>query len=122
MRREAAEHSKSPFCDEGRELTRSEYVRLVRAAELDGNRRLALVLQTICATGIRVSELKFITVEAVQTGRAEIANKGKRRTVFLPDKPRRLREHTSRHKKRPPNRRTSKSCIHHPDGQAPGSL
>lgn len=81
---------KSPFCDEGRELTRSEYVRLVRAAELDGNRRLALVLQTICATGIRVSELKFITVEAVQTGRAEIANKGKRRTVFLPDKLRRL--------------------------------
>lgn len=81
---------KSPFCDEGRELTRSEYVRLVRAAELDGNRRLALVLQTICATGVRVSELKFITVEAVQTGRAEIANKGKRRTVFLPDKLRRL--------------------------------
>ena len=81
---------KSPFCDEGRELTRSEYARLVRAAELDGNRRLALVLQTICATGIRVSELKFITVEAVQTGRAEIANKGKRRTVFLPDKLRRL--------------------------------
>lgn len=81
---------KSLFCDEGRELTRSEYVRLVRAAELDGNRRLALVLQTICATGIRVSELKFVTVEAVQTGRAEIANKGKRRTVFLPDKLRRL--------------------------------
>lgn len=81
---------KSLFCDEGRELTRSEYVRLVRAAELDGNRRLALVLQTICATGIRVSELKCITVEAVQTGRAEIANKGKRRTVFLPDKLRRL--------------------------------
>lgn len=81
---------KSPFCDEGRELTRSEYVRLVRAAELDGNRRLALVLQTICATGVRVSELKCITVEAVETGRAEIANKGKRRTVFLPDKLRRL--------------------------------
>ena len=81
---------KSPFCDEGRELTRSEYVRLVWAAELDGNRRLALVLQTICATGVRVSELKFITVEAVETGRAEIANKGKRRTVFLPDKLRRL--------------------------------
>ena len=74
---------KSPFCDEGRELTRSEYVRLVRAAELDGNRRLALVLQTICATGVRVSELKFITVEAVETGRAEIANKGKRNGTFL---------------------------------------
>ena len=63
---------KSPFCDEGRELTRSEYVRLVRAAELDGNRRLALVLQTICATGIRVSELKFITVEAVPLDRSNI--------------------------------------------------
>lgn len=81
---------KSPFCDEGRELTRSEYVRLVRAAELDGNRRLALVLQTICATGIRVSELKFITVEAVQTGRRRSPTRGKRRTVFLPDKLRRL--------------------------------
>ena len=81
---------KSLFCDESRELTRSEYARLVRAAEQGGNQRLSLVLQTICATGIRVSELKFITVEAVQTGRAEIANKGKRRTVFLPDKLRRL--------------------------------
>lgn len=81
---------KSLFCDESRELTRSEYARLVRAAEQDGNQRLALVLQTICATGIRVSELRFITVEAVQTGRAEIVNKGKRRTVFLPDKLRRL--------------------------------
>ena len=81
---------KSLFCDESRELTRSEYARLVRAAEQGGNQRLSLVLQTICATGIRVSELKFITVEAVQTGRAEIVNKGKRRTVFLPDKLRRL--------------------------------
>lgn len=81
---------KSLFCDESRELTRSEYARLVRAAEQGGNQRLSLVLQTICATGIRVSELKFITVEAVGTGRAEITNKGKRRTVFLPDKLRRL--------------------------------
>lgn len=81
---------KSLFCDESRELTRSEYARLVRAAEQGGNQRLSLVLQTICATGIRVSELKFITVEAVGTGRAEIVNKGKRRTVFLPDKLRRL--------------------------------
>lgn len=81
---------KSLFCDESRELTRSEYTRLVRAAEQDGNQRLSLVLQTICATGIRVSELRFITVEAVGTGRTEITNKGKRRTVFLPDKLRRL--------------------------------
>ena len=48
--------------------------------------RLSLILQTICSTGIRVSELKFVTVEAVHTGRAEVCNKGKRRTVFLPDK------------------------------------
>lgn len=74
------------FCDEGRELTKDEYVRLVEAARQNGNERLALILQTICATGIRISELKFITVEAVLTGRAEVSNKGKLRTVFLPDK------------------------------------
>lgn len=81
---------KSPFCDEGRELSRAEYARLVRAAERRENERLALVIQTICATGIRVSELRFITVEAVRSGRAEVTNKGKRRAVFLPDKLRRL--------------------------------
>ena len=54
------------------------------------NERLSLVIQTICATGIRVSELRFITAEAVQTGRSEVSNKGKRCTVFLPDKLRRL--------------------------------
>lgn len=81
---------KALFRDESRELTRAEYARLVRAAERRENQRLALVLQTICATGIRVSELKFITAEAVAAGRAEVANKGKRRTVFLPNKLRRL--------------------------------
>lgn len=78
------------FRDERKELTRAEYARLVRAAERKENWRLSLVIQTICATGIRVSELRFITVEAVRTGRAEVTNKGKRRTVFLPDKLRRL--------------------------------
>lgn len=81
---------KSLFCDEHRELTRAEYARLVSAAQRRDNERLSLVIQTICATGIRVSELRFITAEAVQTGRAEITNKGKRRTVFLPNKLRRL--------------------------------
>lgn len=81
---------RSPFTDERRELTREEYARLVRAAEREGNQRLSLMIQTICATGIRVSELKFITVEAVKTGRTEIVNKGKRRPVFLPEKLRRL--------------------------------
>lgn len=77
---------KTLFTDGSRELSREEYARLVRAAEKPGNRRLSLVLQTICSTGIRVSELKFITVAAVQAGRAEVSNKGKRRTVFLPKK------------------------------------
>ncbi len=80
---------RSLFRDESRELTRAEYKRIVYAAESAGNRRLSLVVQTICATGIRVSELQFITVEAVRIGRAEISNKGKRRTVFLPEKLRR---------------------------------
>ena len=81
---------KALFRDEEKELTREEYVRLVRAAQREGNERLALVIQTICATGIRVSELEYITVEAVQCGRGVVDNKGKRRTVFLPDKLRRL--------------------------------
>lgn len=75
---------KAVFLDESKELTREEYTRLVNAAKMQENERLALVIQTICATGIRVSELRFITVEAVRIGRAEISNKGKRRIVFLP--------------------------------------
>lgn len=78
------------FRDESRELTQAEYKRLVHAAEDAGNLRLSLVVQTICATGIRVSELRFITVDAVRTGHTEISNKGKRRTIFLPEKLRTL--------------------------------
>lgn len=78
------------FLPADKELTRADYIRLVQAAQRGDNARLALVIQTICATGIRVSELRFITVEAVQTGRAEVVNKGKRRAVFLPEKLRRL--------------------------------
>lgn len=81
---------RSLFLDEKKELTKSEYARLVHTAQRQGNERLALVIQTICATGIRVSELQFITAKAVQCGRAEITNKGKRRLVFLPEKLRRL--------------------------------
>ena len=91
---------KALFCDERRELTRAEYARLVSAAQKVGNERLSLVMQTICATGTRVSELRFITVEAVTTGRAEICNKGKRRTVFLPGRLRRLlRKYRQKQKK-----------------------
>ena len=77
------------FCRADKELTREEYLRLVRAAEKAGNQRLSLVLQAICATGIRVSELRFITVEAARTGRAVVSCKGKTRTIFLPEKLRR---------------------------------
>ena len=74
------------FRDEARELTRAEYQRLLDAARGRNNRRLLLVMEAICATGIRVSELRFFTLEAVRQGRAEVANKGKTRTVFLPGK------------------------------------
>lgn len=67
-------------------MTRSEYARLVKTAEKMGKERLALVLQTITSTGIRVSELQFITMEAVRCGRAVVRCKGKSREVFLPKK------------------------------------
>ena len=55
---------KEIFAKEEKELTKGEYIRLVQAAERKGNMRLSLVIQTICATGIRVSELQYITVES----------------------------------------------------------
>lgn len=72
------------YCPEEKELTRAEYVRLVNAAKQRGNQRLYHILQTICGTGIRVSELPFITVEAVRRGEATVSLKGKSRTVFIP--------------------------------------
>ena len=78
------------FRDEARELTQNEYRRLLTAAKSAKNERLLLVMETICATGIRVSELKFFTVEAVKQGRVEVTNKGKTRTVFLPGKLRKV--------------------------------
>jgi len=81
---------KNMFCDENRELTQEEYQRLVHAAESTGHQRLSLIIQTICATGIRVSELRFITVEAIHVGHVEVSNKGKRRTVFLANQLRQL--------------------------------
>lgn len=72
------------FVPEEKELCRNEYLRLIEAAKQQKNERLMLIVETICATGIRVSELKFITVESVGTGRAQIKCKGKMRTVFLP--------------------------------------
>lgn len=72
------------YCPEEKELTRAEYVRLVKAAKEKSSERLALLLETICATGVRVSELPFITAEAVEQGEATVKCKGKTRTIFLP--------------------------------------
>lgn len=91
---------KTLFLDEKKELSRQDYCRLVKAAERRENERLCLVMQTICATGIRVSELKYITVEAVYRGRAEIRNKGKLRVVFLAKKLCRLLEKYIRRQKK----------------------
>ena len=77
------------FRSRDRELTKEEYIRLLEAAHTLGRERLALLMEAICATGIRVSEVKYITVEAAQAGRAEIALKGKVRTILLPGKLRR---------------------------------
>ncbi len=71
------------YCPEEKELTKAEYMRLVNAAKQKGNERLNLILQTICGTGIRVSELQYITVEAAKRGEAVVSLKGKTRTVFL---------------------------------------
>lgn len=70
------------FRDEEKELTKKEYTSLVETAYSLDKERLALLIETICATGIRVSEIKYITVEAIRSGRAEIALKGKIRTSF----------------------------------------
>ena len=74
------------FRDQVKELTCADYNRLVGTARNLGRERLALVMETICATGIRVSEVRYITVEAARQGRAEIALKGKIRVILLPAK------------------------------------
>jgi len=74
---------KSAFCSEEKELTRAEYIRLIEAAKRKGNERLNLIIQTICGSGIRVSELSYITVEAVKRGEALVNCKGKNRRIFI---------------------------------------
>ena len=71
------------YCPENKVLSKAEYLRLVGAAERNHNQRLNMILQTICGTGIRISELKFITVEAVKSGTVEVACKGKNRIIFI---------------------------------------
>lgn len=75
---------KKVFCDEEKELTIKEYEKLVNTAYRLDKEQLALIIQTICSTGIRVSELKYITVEAIINGKAEIHLKGKDRTILIP--------------------------------------
>lgn len=71
------------YCPEEKELTKAEYMRLVNTAKQKGNERLNLLIQTICGTGIRVSELQYITVESVKCGEAVVSLKGKTRSVFI---------------------------------------
>ena len=74
------------FASKEKELTRREYERLVTAADRKQNNRLSLLLQTLASTGIRASEVRYITVEAVQVRKAVIILKGKTRTILLPEK------------------------------------
>lgn len=74
---------KKTYCSEKRELSKQDYLSLVKAAERKHNQRLALLIQTICSTGIRVSEMEFINVEAAVKGEATVSCKGKTRTVFI---------------------------------------
>ena len=74
---------KQTYCPEEKELTKEEYLRLIKTAQKQGDERLALMIQTICGTGIRVSELQYITVEAVKKGEAVVSCKAKTRTVFI---------------------------------------
>lgn len=77
---------RKPFRDPGRELSRAEYQRLIFTAQKRGQDRLALLLEAIGGTGIRVSEVRYLTVEAARAGRAEISLKGKIRTILIPGK------------------------------------
>ncbi len=71
------------YRSEEKELTKSEYIQLLNTAKQKGNKRLNLIIQTICGTGIRISELKFITVESVKCGEAVVSLKNKTRSVFI---------------------------------------
>ena len=83
------------FADKSKELTKAEYERLLTAAKDRNNERLYYLMQTVASTGLRVSEIKYVTCEAVKRGQALINCKGKIRQVFLPKKLcRMLREYT----------------------------
>lgn len=71
------------YCSEEKELTRDEYLRLLDAASSKSNERLNLIIQAICGTGIRVSELQYITVEGLRRGEVTVSCKGKSRRIFI---------------------------------------
>ena len=71
------------YCDESKELARNDYIKLLNSAKEKGKDRLYLIMQTICGTGIRVSELRFFTVESIRSGKVVITCKSKTRTIFL---------------------------------------
>ena len=77
---------KESFCSDNKCISKEDYFNLVKSAKEKGKKRLAMILQTICATGMRVSELQFITVASVRNNSVVIHNKGKIRTILLPDK------------------------------------
>ena len=77
---------KQIFAKNEKELTKAEYERLLKAAKSKGNSKLNLIMQTICATGIRVSELCYITKESLKDGIAQVHMKGKLRIIIIPDK------------------------------------
>lgn len=90
---------RAAYCSERKELTREEYLRLVQAAGRQGDERIAVILQTICSTGIRVSELRHITAEAVEQGEAVIRLKGKVRVILISGKLKKLlRNYMKRHR------------------------
>ncbi len=78
------------FCNPDKEMTQKDYERLVEEARAEKDMRMSMLLQTIGSTGIRISELKYITVESLDAGHAEIYNKGKSRLVLIPNKLERL--------------------------------
>ncbi len=73
------------FCDDAEEIKLEDYHQLLDMSRQEGDKKLNLILQTLCSTGIRVSELQYITVEALRQGRAEIWNKGKSRIILIPN-------------------------------------
>ena len=101
------------FYPKERELTRKDYERLCKAALRDKNERLHLILQTICATGIRVSELAYITVDAVKNGVASIKCKGKMQIHFYCTRvAKKIASLCSKARNR------SRLCFHHPHRKA----